>query len=43
MVTDYDCWKEGEETVTWEMIVEVMKDNSENAKKLLSAVISKID
>lgn len=43
MSTDYDCWKTGEEPVTWEMIVEVMKHNSANAKKLLTAVIPKID
>jgi 5'-methylthioadenosine phosphorylase len=43
MSTDYDCWKTGEEPVTWEIIVEVMKHNSANAKKLLLAVIPKID
>jgi 5'-methylthioadenosine phosphorylase len=42
MSTDYDCWKEGEESVTWEMILEVMKHNSENVKKLLLDVIPKI-
>jgi len=43
MSTDYDCWKTGEKPVTWEMIVEVMKHNSANAKKLLLAAIPKID
>jgi 5'-methylthioadenosine phosphorylase len=38
-VTDYDCWKEGEETVTWEMIKEVMKNNTEGLKKVLLKVI----
>jgi len=42
MATDYDCWKENEEAVTWEMILEVMKDNSENVKKLLIDAIPKI-
>ncbi|MFH1248632.1 MAG: S-methyl-5'-thioadenosine phosphorylase [archaeon] len=42
MSTDYDCWKEGEEPVTWEMIVEIMKKNADNVKKLLCAVIPKI-
>jgi 5'-methylthioadenosine phosphorylase len=42
MSTDYDCWKEGEEPVTWEMIVERMKLNSENVKKLILAAIPKI-
>ena len=35
MSTDYDCWKEGEEPVTWEMILSIMNKNSENVKKLL--------
>lgn len=42
MSTDYDCWKEGEEPVTWEMILKIMKQNAENVKKLLVAVIPKI-
>lgn len=42
MSTDYDCWKEGEEPVTWDMIVERMKQNADNVKKLLIAVIPKI-
>lgn len=43
MATDYDAWREGEEAVTWEMILKVMKDNAENVKKLLLDVIPKID
>lgn len=43
MATDYDSWKENEEPVTWEMIVEVMKYNSENVKKLLVSVIDKVN
>ena len=43
MSTDYDCWKEGEEPVTWEMILERMKQNSDNVKKLLIKTIPKID
>src|SRR4030043_2113979 len=39
MSTDYDCWKEGEENVTWEMIKEIMKDNTERVKKVLLKVI----
>jgi 5'-methylthioadenosine phosphorylase len=42
MSTDYDCWKEGEEPVTWEMILKIMSKNSENVKKLLVKTISKI-
>ncbi len=39
MSTDYDSWKEGEESVTWEMIKQVMKDNAERMKKVLLKVI----
>jgi len=42
MSTDYDCWKEDEEAVTWEMILDRMKLNSENVKKLIVALIPKI-
>ncbi len=42
MSTDYDCWHEEEEPVTWEMIVEVMKKNSDNVIKLFLNVIPKI-
>lgn len=42
MSTDYDCWKEGEEPVTWEMILSIMKKNADNVKKLLLRTISKI-
>ncbi len=43
MSTDYDCWKEGEEDVTWEMIVARMKENADNVKKLMMAVIPRIN
>jgi 5'-methylthioadenosine phosphorylase len=43
MSTDYDCWKEGEEPVTWEMILAIMKKNADNVKKLLVRAIGKID
>lgn len=43
MSTDYDCWKEGEEPVTWEMILAIMTRNAENVKKLLVQTISKIN
>ena len=42
MSTDYDCWKEGEEPVTWEMILSIMNKNSENVKNLLLKTIAKI-
>lgn len=43
MSTDYDCWKEGEEPVTWEMILATMHKNSENVKQLLLKAISNMD
>ena len=42
MATDYDAWREGEKAVTWGMVMEVMKDNAKNVKKLLLKVIPKI-
>jgi len=42
MSTDYDCWKEEEEPVTWDMIMETMKKNADNVKKLLVKTIPKI-
>jgi len=42
MSTDYDCWKEGEEPVTWDMIVKIMSQNAENVKKLILRAIPKI-
>lgn len=42
MSTDYDCWKEGEEPVTWDMILSIMKKNSDNVKGLLLNTIVKI-
>ena len=42
MSTDYDCWKEGEEPVTWEMILKIMSKNADNVKKLLVKTVSKI-
>lgn len=42
MSTDYDCWREGEESVTWDIITRIMKENSENARRLLIEVIPKI-
>ncbi|MBI4654169.1 MAG: S-methyl-5'-thioadenosine phosphorylase [Nitrospirae bacterium] len=42
MSTDYDCWREGEEHVTWEMILETMKKNADNVINLFLDVIPKI-
>lgn len=42
MSTDYDCWKEEEESVTWDMIVRIMKENAENVIRLIRKTIPKI-
>lgn len=42
MSTDYDCWKEGEELVSWEEILKVFDRNAESVKQLLQDVIPKI-
>ncbi|MFA6030389.1 MAG: S-methyl-5'-thioadenosine phosphorylase [Elusimicrobiota bacterium] len=41
MVTDYDCWKAGEE-VGVEKVMAVMKANSENAQRLLSRALPEL-
>ena len=38
-VTDYDCWRQGEETVTTEMVVGNLKKNVATSKELLRRVI----
>ncbi len=42
MSTDYDCWKEGEEEVTWEAVVEVFKENVEKVTKLLIGAVPEV-
>ncbi|MBW2978345.1 S-methyl-5'-thioadenosine phosphorylase [Candidatus Woesearchaeota archaeon] len=39
MSTDYDCWKEDEEPVTWEAVLEIFKANVEKVTNLLVGVI----
>ncbi len=42
MSTDYDCWKQDEEPVTWQEIERIMRENVENVKKVLLRVIEKL-
>ena len=42
MSTDYDCWKDDEEPVSFEMVLSRMKDNVEKVKQILIRVIPKI-
>lgn len=39
MSTDYDCWKEDEEPVTWDEILAVFQQNADNVKQLIIKVI----
>lgn len=43
MSTDYDCWKEDEEPVTWDEILKVFNSNIEKVTKLLVNSIGKIE
>lgn len=42
MVTDYDCWRKNEESVSYDLIMRRMKENSEIVKKLLVETIKTI-
>ncbi len=42
MSTDYDCWKEDEEPVTWEAVLEIFRQNVDKVTKLLMAVIPEV-
>ena len=43
MATDYDCWKEDEESVSWDQIQKVMKDNSSKVTEIILRIISKLE
>lgn len=43
MVTDYDCWKENEESVSVEMVIKTMKNNQSNVNKILGDCIQAIN
>ena len=43
MSTDYDCWKEGEEPVTWEMIVAIMNKTADKVKTLILKTLPEIE
>jgi 5'-methylthioadenosine phosphorylase len=40
MVTDYDCWREGHDSVTIEEIVRVLHQNAENAAKVVKSAVA---
>ena len=39
MSTDYDCWKEDEEPVSWGEILAVFEKNADNVKRLLMEMV----
>jgi 5'-methylthioadenosine phosphorylase len=43
LVTDYDCWREGTEAVTFEQVFKIMRLNSEKVKKLLIEALPEIN
>jgi 5'-methylthioadenosine phosphorylase len=42
MATDYDCWHEGEDDVTVEGVLQVMRANVANAQRVLRSVIASV-
>ncbi len=42
MSTDYDCWKEDEEPVTWEAVLETFAANAEKVKRILVALMPRV-
>jgi hypothetical protein len=42
LATDYDCWKDDEEPVSWEGILEIFRKNVDNVANLLINTIPKI-
>jgi 5'-methylthioadenosine phosphorylase len=42
MSTDYDCWKENEEPVTWDAILEIFKANVEKVTELIINTIPEV-
>jgi len=42
MSTDYDCWKQDEEPVSWERIMEIFQTNAQRVKELLIQTIKTI-
>jgi len=42
MVTDYDCWKEHEEAVTVEMIINNLNQNAVTAKRIVQLAVGRI-
>lgn len=42
LVTDYDCWHPGHDSVTVEMVIDYLNRNSENAQKLIAGAVTRL-
>jgi len=42
MVTDYDCWHDGHDVVSVEAVVQVMRENADAARRLVSAIVPEL-
>ena len=42
MVTDYDCWREGDAHVDVEAVLTILHGNADKAQNLISAVVPKL-
>ena len=42
LVTDYDCWRIEEEAVSVEAVLAILKQNTENVKRVLSDLIPRL-
>jgi 5'-methylthioadenosine phosphorylase len=42
LVTDYDCWHPGHDSVTVDMVIEFLTRNSEHARKIIAGTVAKL-
>ncbi|MBX7218708.1 MAG: S-methyl-5'-thioadenosine phosphorylase [Blastocatellia bacterium] len=42
MVTDYDCWHEGHDAVTVEMVIDYLTRNVKNAQRIIRATVTRL-
>jgi 5'-methylthioadenosine phosphorylase len=42
LVTDYDCWHPGHDSVTVDMIIEYLNSNAENAQTLIASAVAQL-
>ncbi|MEK7857324.1 MAG: S-methyl-5'-thioadenosine phosphorylase, partial [Acidobacteriota bacterium] len=43
LVTDYDCWYEGHDDVTVDMVIEYLNKNVRNAQLILKDAVKKVE